>query len=37
MPPAMLKGKSRQVHLYAIDRTAPDERDERRQRTQRHA
>jgi len=30
MPPASLKGKSRQIRLYAIDRTAPAERDERR-------
>ena len=37
MPPAALKGKSRQVRLYAVDRAAPDERDGRRQRTQRHA
>ena len=37
MPPAALKGKSRQVQLYAIDRTAAAERDERRQRTRTHA
>ena len=37
MPPAALKGKSRQVRLYAVDRAAPDERDGRRQRTQRHS
>ena len=36
MPPAALKGKSRQIELYAIDRTASAERDERRQRTQAH-
>ena len=28
MPPAALKGKSRQVRLYAINRTGPTERDE---------
>ena len=33
MPPAVLKGESRQVRLYAINRTGPAERDERRQRT----
>ena len=37
MPPAALKGKSRQVQLYALDRTAFAERDERRQRTRIHA
>ena len=37
MPPAALKGKSRQVRLYAIDRDEPDESDDRRQRTQKHA
>ena len=34
MPLATLKGKSRQFRLYAIDRTAPTERDERPQRAQ---
>ena len=37
MPPASLKGKSRQVQLYAIDRTAFAKRDERRHRTRIHA
>ena len=37
MPPAALKGKSRQVQLYALDRTAFARRDERRQRTPMHA
>ena len=37
MPPVALKGKSRQVALYAIDRTAFAKRDERRQRPQIHA
>ena len=37
MPPAALKGKSRQVQLYAIDRSASAERDERRHRTRIHA
>ena len=37
LPPAVLKGKSQQVRLYAIDRTAPIERDERQQCTQVHA
>ena len=37
MPAAALKGKLRQVRLYAIDRAPSDERDDRRQRTQRHA
>ena len=37
MPPAALKGKSRQVRLYAVNRTGPAERDERRQRTRMHA
>ena len=37
MPPAALKGKSRQVQLYAIDRTGSAKRDERRQRTRIHA
>ena len=36
MPPAALKGKSRQVQLYALDRTAFAGRDERRQRTRIH-
>ena len=33
MPPAVLKGKSQQVGLYAINGTGPVEHDERRQRT----
>ena len=37
MPPVALKGKSRQVRLYAVSRTGPAERDERRQRTRMHA
>ena len=37
MPPAALKGKSRQVQLYALDRTAFARDDERRQRTPMHA
>ena len=37
MPPAALKGKSRQVRLNAVDRTAFAKRDDRRQRTQIHA
>ena len=37
MPPAALKGKSRQIRRYAIDGTAFAKRDERRQRTQIHA
>ena len=37
MPPATLKGKSRQVRLYAIHRTASAERDERRQHTRTQA
>ena len=37
MPTAALKGKSRQVRLYAIDGTAFAKRDEGRQRTQTHA
>ena len=37
MPPVALKGKSRQIQLYALDRTAFARRDERRQRTRIHA
>ena len=37
MPPAVLKGKSQQVRLYAIDGTVPTKRDERQQCTQVHA
>ena len=37
MPPAALKGKSRQFPRYAFDRTASAEREERRQRTPNHA
>ena len=37
MPPAVLKGKSRQVCLYAIDRTGSAERDEQWQRTPMYA
>ena len=37
MPPAALKGKSRQVELYAIDQAAFAKRDDRRQRTRIHA
>ena len=37
MPPAALKGKSRQVQLYALDRAACARRDERRRRTRIHA